>query len=465
MKLNDISIRVKLPFTIIAGLFLFAGVVLLYTMTLHHTIAQYEHLLAHDLMIRQTAQNITIQMLQARRAEKDFLLRKEVKQIALVDQSIELAMEQARLIGQLNQDSQAQEEISQRLVLMDHLATYRTLFDELASLWQEKGLTYQEGQQKVFLQAANQLEAAIQSFINEKRSNEIILEIMVAYLTLHRMEKNYFIRQEKAFILEVERVVKKLESGVQQTSLPDEKKKLVNQLLLEYWSAFVALVALEQKIDEKTSLLRETIHKVEPLVAEIESIAVRLTHENSLQTRQSVEKIALWIFAGSLLTMLLCGYLSIYMVRGVVRSIGMLWTFSHEVAIGNLEAKIAPLGLDEMGHLAQVLVEMVNRMRAIRLIADRMVMILALISRGAIPDELDVEFHGDFQKISNALNEMIGRMRELHLIAAQIDRISQGQVPDKIVGQFQGDFKRINDAMNTIIDKLQELGGWPTSIS
>lgn len=457
LRLTDIPIRLKLPFAIGMGLFLFAGVVMLYTLTLHHTITRYEYLMTHDMQIRQSALEITIQMLQARRAEKDFLLNKDITQLSKVNQSVELAIQAARTIEQLIQNNREYQEIANRLVLVEHLGQYKELLNEIVLLWQKKGLMHQEGEQGVFRQAAHLLEQAMPVMGSH--------EAMVGYLSMRRVEKDYLLRQEAEYVKEVEKLARELEKRLQESLLAREEKDRLGEKLTDYLTAFGNVVAMDQQLAAKMALLREIVHKVETLTNEIETLAVRGADASTSQTRQFAESAALWIFVGSSVTILASGWLAFFLIGSLLRSIGTLWRFAHDVVGGNLEATTTLSGRDEIGQLAQVLHEMVNRMRAIRLIADRLVMIMALIGRGAIPDEITVEFHGDFQKISNALNEMIERLRELRRISVRIERISQGEIPEKVTGEWHGDFKRIHDAMNTIIDKLEEIGGLPASSS
>ncbi|MBF0180923.1 MAG: methyl-accepting chemotaxis protein [Magnetococcales bacterium] len=453
MPLNDIPIRLKLPFTIGTGLFLFAGVVLLYTLILNRTITLYEHLVTHELEIRQAAEGVVREMLQARRAEKDFLLRKNPRMPPLVERGVERAIVEARIIERLGRKHPSWGEIEPKLALVDHLDRYRQLFSGVVDLWQTRGLQPDVGEEGALRKAAHALEGILESLDDR--------EAMIDYLHMRRMEKDYLLRQDEAFVREVERRAGNLATRLREGKWTGGDLEWAQKSLEEYRAAFARLVALDRELAGKMTLLLETVHMVEPLADEIEALARRLADEESLTTRRFAERAAWWILLGSIATILACGFLTIHMVRSLVRSIGELWRYGHDVAGGNLEAETALSSRDEIGQLAVVMREMVGRMRAIRLIADRMVMILALIGRGALPDEIQVDFHGDFRKIANALNEMIGRLKDLRLIAGRIDRISKGEIPDKLSGEFHGDFKRINDALNTIIDKLREIGGLP----
>lgn len=464
MRLDDIPIRLKLPFTIGIGLFLFGGVVLLYTLILRQTILDYEHLRTHELQIHSIAQTVTIEVLQARRAEKDFMSRRDPALLTQLDQRIAQAEQAAHAMQRLSTGSAIEEEVARRMVLLDHLARYRELMKAIGADWQNKGLTHLDGIQGRFRQAARSLEEGMQRLergANTPEETVNRLSAMVDYLSMRRMEKDYLLRLDEEYAADVEKFAAGLSERLRRAVRAGEERERLEGLLQEYRSTFRAMVNLDREIDEKMNRLREEIRQVEPLAEEIDSMAARLAVQGAAVTRRSAEQTAVGIFIVSLTTILLCGWLTLRMVRRLVRAISALSLFAREVANGNLDATTTLVCRDETGHLAEVMRAMVQRMRAIRLIADRMVVILALIGRGAVPDPLEVEFHGDFKKITDALNDLIARLGAIRQIASRMDRISRGEIPEKLDGEFHGDFKRLHEAMNLIIDQLREIGGLP----
>ncbi|MBF0628476.1 MAG: HAMP domain-containing protein [Magnetococcales bacterium] len=468
MRLDDLPIRLKLPLTIGVGLFLFAGVVLFYTLVLRQTLGEYEYRIDHELRIQQEARNIHVELLQARRAEKDFLARRDPALLEGVGERIALAVQSAREMQRLSVGSAIQQEVADRMVLVDHLEGYHALIREIGADWMAKGLNHREGNQGVFRQAAHALEAEMQRLEHGAGREQRVerLEAMVDYLSMRRLEKDYLLRQEEENAAEVEKLAAGLGGRLQQIIAVVAERQQVEFLLNQYVESFRALVALDRSIAEKMNRLRDSVHRVEPLVEEIDAMAARLAREGVQKTRWTAQQSAQWIFVASLATIVLCGWLSMRMVRGLVRSISTLSHYAREVADGNLDVTTTLVRGDEIGHLAEVMRAMVQRMRAIRLIADRMVVILALVGRGAVPEPLQVEFHGDFKKITDALNDLIARLGAIRRIAASMDEISQGKIPEKLVGEeYQGDFRRIHEAMNLIIDQLRAIGGLPVTVS
>ncbi|MEO5331011.1 MAG: HAMP domain-containing protein [Magnetococcus sp. YQC-5] len=465
MRLDDLPIRLKLPLTIGVGLFLFAGVVLLYTLTLRQTIREYEHLHDYELTIHSAARTILIEVLQARRAEKNFLTTREWNQLDKVEQRIGQAEEAAHLIQRLSQGRGIGEEVRPRMVLLDHLVSYREQMQLIGEAWKRKGLTHQKGLQGRFRQEAHALEDAMQRLERSGGSAAVQvqhLSAMVDYLSMRRKEKDYLLSlNQETSAADVEQHATRLGERMRRILPSGEELERLEGVLQAYRAAFRALVDIDREIDGSMNRLREEIHRVETLSEEIDQLASRLAAQGGVATQQGAERQAVWIFVVSLLTIVVCGWLTLRMVRSLVRAISDLSRFAREVANGNLDATTTLNRGDEIGHLAEVMRAMVQRMRAIRLIAERMVTVLALIGRGSIPDPLDAEFHGDFKKITDALNDLITRLGIIRRVALHMDRIRHGEIPEKLEGDVQGDFRRLYDSMNQIIDKLREIGGLP----
>jgi methyl-accepting chemotaxis protein len=453
MWIRNPSIRHTLPLTIGVGLFLFCVAILLYTLTLRSTIAEYEHLLASDIGVRYHASRVVTAVLHARKAEKDFFSRNDPALADAVATAIQRAIDEARTIQQLSQGTAEADAINSRLQLIAHLEQYAARFQRVAQAWKERGLDYQSGVQGTLRTVARAMETGALATVPGATPD---------YLTLRRLEKDYLLRQDMEYLAELATQGAALLQRVQKSALAAEARKTVTEQLRTYLATMEQLGALDQRIRTELDAMRAVVRQVEPLADDISAIADRQARDAAEATRQFADNSAQGIFILSVVAILGCGVISISMVRSIVGAISALWRFSHEVATGNLDATITMTRKDEIGHLAAVMTDMVNRMRAMRLIADRMVMIMALIGRGAIPEPVEVNFQGDFQRMTDALNDMIRRLRELRLIATHMDQISQGEIPAPLTGDFQGDFRRMADAINVILDKLQEIGGLGT---
>ncbi|MBF8271374.1 MAG: uncharacterized protein HW380_479 [Magnetococcales bacterium] len=553
MRLSDIPIKQKLMFTIGFGLFLFCGVVLLYTLTLSRTIASYEHLLTYEMAIRQHTNQISIHVLQARKDEKDFLALKNPAFAQAAVEKVRQAIDAAREVERLAPETARGEEITQLLGLISHLEQYARYFQDIVSVWEEKGLDHEKGQQKRLRGSAHAMEHALfatdaevvlanlehllrltmtQMFASDpdgvsqirdvvktlRQSLQTKLDVsdseqkmlsglkgfaaiferwvargkvqgsslsdlsrshpgailvrlihywekqtvpgaQTAYLALRRHEKDYLLRHDESYLALLYSQADQLAVLLSQSSLSDAQKNDFHRHLATYREAMTTLASLDDRIEQMTESMRGVVHQTEPLTQKIGTIADGMAVDSAAKTRQFAEERASFIFIVCLVTVFCCGLLSYLIVRSIVSAIADLWHFSHQVAVGNLEAKTDLDSKDEIGQLAEVMREMVNRMRAMRLIADRMVMIMTLAARGAVPEHLHAQFQGDFHKMSDALNDMIQRLREFKVIADHVDRISRGEIPHKLDGPFQGDFKRMVDAINAIIDQLGAMGG------
>jgi len=126
------------------------------------------------------------------------------------------------------------------------------------------------------------------------------------------------------------------------------------------------------------------------------------------------------------------------------------------------------------------------------------------ISQGEIPEPITEEYHGDFNKIKNNLNNCIGEIHilvdevgvaiglarngdlakrtnpdrtkgvyrkilrgindsldalinPLHVAAEYVDKISQGDIPEPITAEYNGDFNKIKNNLNNLIGEIHIL--------
>lgn len=548
MRLVDIRIRVKLPFTIAFTLFFLLAVTGLYTMILQRCLHDNQTLLDQEIAIQQQASDIAMHMLQARRAEKDFLLRYEPEYVAKVASEIQQTVQCAEEVIRLSrQGGHPRLEVMGEQVIRA-MTGYREAFVQLSSGLETIGLTTESGLRGSFRHISHQLEELLNdSALGDQRGHldallrwelefvrvggretaDRILEnarlfresvedsplspvlkgrlvegigafegafrkkldgnvevlqladepfhqaalrleglldqreipgIDTAYLRLRRAEKDYLLRQDQQYAVGVQSLVVKLQDKTNASILPAEEKEKINRLLGAYSREFEAAFVQDTENRQLTQVMRGAVHPVEPLSQEIRQQSREVASQVAAKTKAFGERAAVLLLLVSLLAVAICGVVCGGVIISITRSLRALSHFSAEVAKGNLEVTLPITGKDEIGQLATVMGGLVNTMRAIRLLSDRLVILMILISRGAIPERVEGEFHGDFKPVGEALNHMIDKLSGIRLVATRMEQLSQGVAPDKVDDQlFEGDYKKIALAMNAMIDRLGQV--------
>ncbi len=232
---------------------LFAAVVWRYQVALADALAGFQSLLAGPAARMELARDIDRFMLQVRRSEKDFLLRRQTGYVKSVAERVE----QVKTSGMFLE--QAGDENGGRVVkLMD---AYHAAFQEIVAAWETKGLDHESGLQGRFRRQAHELEALL--------SRNELPELMVDYLLLRRHEKDYLLRLDEKYVTLLDVRMRHLLSKIDHVSLADSDKKRAVVMLRAYGRLFHQLVAQNLLIQSRVDSMRKAVHRVEPKVEEV----------------------------------------------------------------------------------------------------------------------------------------------------------------------------------------------------
>jgi methyl-accepting chemotaxis protein len=203
--------------------------------------------------IRTNLQEAQVSMLQLRRAEKDFLLRKNLKYKKTFAVTVSKT---TALMSTLMKDlDKAGISLGQVQDIANKLTDYQKVFNQLIDASVEKGLEKNAGNYGRLRTATHDLEESISS------RNDF--ESQVLLLTLRRHEKDFMLRSDEKYIGKINEVTQTLASR-----LDDAKDK---QLLTAYTSEFSEFVNITKQIglNSKSGLrgkMRGVIHEVEELL-------------------------------------------------------------------------------------------------------------------------------------------------------------------------------------------------------
>ena len=144
----------------------------------------------------------TAMFLQARRQEKNFLLRKE-------EEYTQRALECAEKAGSILQKiAVLQPKMTQRCQeALRFLKTYKDSLTKVNELYVAMGLTMNDGLRWDFILAARNMEAA---FEKGARANEFVVKL----LQMRRQEKNYIIRGDQKYVGRVDKGTAELKKMV-----------------------------------------------------------------------------------------------------------------------------------------------------------------------------------------------------------------------------------------------------------
>ncbi|MBF0161258.1 MAG: HAMP domain-containing protein [Magnetococcales bacterium] len=163
MSLANLRIRSKLSWTIAITLFFLLLITAAYTVILHQSLAQNQRLQNREMPLQQLANDVTRQMLQARRAEKDFLLYKDPSAQQAGVSAAQMAVQQAQHLQRLSREAGAGHMEEKAAQIVQAMQTYQSILQTLAQGQERVGLAEDLGLQGAFRRASHALEAELQA--------------------------------------------------------------------------------------------------------------------------------------------------------------------------------------------------------------------------------------------------------------------------------------------------------------
>ncbi len=303
--------------------------------------------LQKDIQIVQHLGEIEVNILQLRRHEKDFIMRKDVKQLDKFNQRISILNDDLHHISeQLNSIGVSSTEAMQ---LNKILAEYQQNFTALVNTQQRIGLDSKSGIYGKLTKAVNEAEKAI---------GDVDYRALSMMLTLRRNEKNFMLRLEDKYVKNFQDNFQKLDNIIYKSYLPHSQKSTINNALKIYHDAFLALVKEQKKLGFRADQglqneMRSTVHKVDDILNTL------LTKINSavVEYVSSINQLTYSIFTFAII---LGALISWFIGKGVITSITLIKSSMVEAAeTNNLTINIKSKSKDELADMANAFNNMI----------------------------------------------------------------------------------------------------------
>jgi methyl-accepting chemotaxis protein len=279
----------------------------------HNTAASssgaFLNLMKQEVAIGNCAGEIKAVMLQCRRDEKDFLLRRDKSYSDKFNANVDLLKKHIQTLGGLGQKAGDKDITAKASELTSHAQDYEKAFKELASSWLSRGLDHNSGLQGKFRELAHALEESLGKLASS--------EAAILLLQIRRNEKDYLLRGEDKYVKAVHQTGDTLLATLKKADLPQETISGIEQTLKAYNAGLDALAAEDMKIASVSEVMRQAVHKIEPLVEGTYTAALQASSTKSeAAVGQAVSKaqIAMGVGAGALM-------LSVFLVFFITRSI------------------------------------------------------------------------------------------------------------------------------------------------
>jgi methyl-accepting chemotaxis protein len=355
MKLmRDLSVaaRLKMLGIVIGGALL--GIAVLYAINIYLEDGAEESLAKLTEFQLQVAR-LESGMLQARRNEKDFIMRHSN---AYLDSH---ATTMKRLYETLDRTTTLSpaDELTQLLVsIRKNLQLYQETFQGMGQLRVEIGLDENSGLTGVLRSAVHSVEDVV-----EKLGNT---ELLASMLMLRRHEKDFFMRGNEEYLTAHRTTYAKFLKQLNSAALASEDKRTLRDFIDNYRSTFTAASTATQKEVVALEKLREAVHRVEPILVELHtrSNTIIATQIQDHTFDEMILKLVFFAVLAVIATVTtLTGRETFSAILNPLRTLHDTVT---EVMTGNYDTRASLVTKDELGDLGRAFDNMLDdRLKAL----------------------------------------------------------------------------------------------------
>lgn len=419
---KNLKIRSKLLVCTGLTILLFMVALAIFWQSLLGVSADYEKIIGQELKISELARILEVKMLQARRAEKDFLARKDLKYVELVESNIAQLQETAGLISSLAKKSGAIKIAAKATESKGLVQVYLARFHEVVKAEQKKGLNYSTGLQGEFRHAAADIMALAGVFDEQ----------LAKVLALRRYEKDYLLRHDEKYVKKVKEQLLLVNGSLLEIAWDKSTQDKIKKAINRYKKGFEALVAEDAKSRVMKAEMTRATHAVEPLVKEITALAHERAKVHRIHTATSTQQAVRFALGVGGVALIAGFILSFYIATVISRPLQKVVATINNLAKGDFSSDLYSTSQDETGQIIQAMVTMVTNLKNKAQLAEN-------IAHNDLRD--DVVLASDRDSLGLSLRDMSANLNQvIHEINIAAEEIASGsgQVADSSQSLSQG---------------------------
>ncbi|QQO24046.1 HAMP domain-containing protein [Bradyrhizobium diazoefficiens] len=289
---------------------------------------------------------IAVELLEGRRAEKDFLLRNDA---AKAQRQIEIGRHVAGDIEKLRGRIAAlgKPELARQIDAMNaSLQDYQSHFGAVLDTKQRLGLDEKSGLEGRLRSSVHDIEAKVGQLHDAS--------LLVSMLMMRRHEKDFMLRRDAKYGEEMRKRAAEFSAGVDGAPIPDAGKAELRQKLADYQRDFAAWMETALNLAARQKAMSEAFAAVEPVIEQVSTSVDQIRIEADRLNDAERDGIQWWI--GIAIALIACSVLGlgIFIGRSVSKPLAAMRAAMVELAHGNFAIVLPGLGRpDEIGEIAQ----------------------------------------------------------------------------------------------------------------
>ncbi|WP_415715575.1 methyl-accepting chemotaxis protein [Maridesulfovibrio sp.] len=294
----------------IIGMLATAGFVIIFTVGIIG-----KNIMEEANWIEQQAAEAEVAMLQARRAEKNFLIRKDPKYVELVEASTKTM--QTKLTGLQNTKLGTYAENG-----LTAVSAYISAFKEVVTDLKKMGLDQDSGIQGQLRNTIRNVEKICMIYDSSLESG---------LLRLRRHEKNYILYHDGTHLEEVNKSMDEFTQSINNSALNTEQRSALGDQLNSYQQLVTNYAQLSSKIERNKQSFIKSVRTMEPLLEKMASEA-----ETMLKSRSNI--ISRTTLAVEISTILILLVSIAFIIKSITSPLKALEICADYVSEGNFDA-------------------------------------------------------------------------------------------------------------------------------
>lgn len=420
--------------------------------------AELESAIDHGLEIERLANRVETSLLQARRREKDFLLRWRTEGVEQARENY-VAKHAESVAEVLNLADAMQANIeehgaTQATHLLGHLdglrrelGTYQVEFSQLVELIQIVGVK-DTGVVGEFRTAIHKLEATL-------LDNSDLASSEATLLRLRRHEKDFLLRADPVYIRQAQETAAQLRGELDTALAGTDSRTSVLMLLDGYLTGFERVVELSTEMETRSSVFRKASHEIERSSHEF-AVAGRTEGHDQIANAEAICENTLLTCGAIVIATLLLGIVTAYVLaQNLTVPIQLLSDTATQVAAGDLNNQAPVVSDDEIGHFATTFNGMNDRLRetiealdAERATSEKLLLNILPSAIAARLKDHEGQIADRFEQVTVLFADMVG-----------FTKLSARLTPSELVGRLNTIFSAFDQLTDVHgVEKIKTLG-------
>ncbi|HEV7410289.1 MAG TPA: methyl-accepting chemotaxis protein, partial [Bradyrhizobium sp.] len=288
---------------------------------------------------------ISEEMLQARRAEKDFQIRRDQ---SYSKSHAELSATVDRDLGQLKTlvRSSGFHDIAQKVDAMHNgFDGYAKEFGALAQAEIKLGLNETQGLSGSLRSAVHDIEAKLRESDDPRLTS--------AMLMMRRHEKDFMLRRDAKYVGEVKKAASEFSKMLAGADIAAAMKADMAQKLEKYQADFAAWAEGSQEVALLTAAMSKQFREIEPVIVDVQQSVGRLYKEADAAETATRGSIKVWMLIALGLAVVVVSGLSFLIARSVSTALSAMVRAMTRLARGDSAITIPSVDRkDEIGEMA-----------------------------------------------------------------------------------------------------------------